>query len=449
MTPELLDRYGGPVPRYTSYPTAPHFSAAIGPEVYRQWLSAAGGDDPLSLYVHVPFCRTLCWFCGCHTRAVKRYSPVEAYARTLAAEMALVSDVIGHPAPVAHLHFGGGSPTILTSADFAGLMDVLRERFHILPEAETSVEIDPRGMSQPELRGLAEAGVTRVSLGVQDLDPTVQRAVNRIQPQALTEQVIDWCRDLGIAGINIDLMYGLPHQTVDGVAATAQAIAGMAPDRIALFGYAHVPWMKPNQKLIDEAALGGAWERWRQAEVAAEVLAGAGYRPIGLDHFARDDDALARMEETGRLRRNFQGYTEDQARLLIGFGASSIGDLEQGYVQNETDVRAYMKTIAEGGLATVKGVALDAEDRLRRAVIERLMCDFEVDLGGLARSHGMTPDCFAADKASLDTMVSDGLVEVADDHVSVVEAGRPLVRVVAAAFDAYLGRSAARHSRAV
>jgi len=449
MTPELLDRYGGPVPRYTSYPTAPHFSAAVGPEVYRQWLSGAGGDDPLSLYVHVPFCRTLCWFCGCHTRAVNRYSPVEAYTRALATEVALVSKVIGQRAPVTHLHFGGGTPTILTSADFAGLMDEFGERFHLLPEAEISVEIDPRGMSRPELRGLAEAGVTRVSLGVQDLDPAVQRAVNRIQPRELTEQVIDWCRALGMAGVNIDLMYGLPHQTVDGVAATAQAIAEMAPDRIALFGYAHVPWMKPNQKLIDEAALGGAWERWRQAEAAAEVLAAAGYRPIGLDHFARDDDALARMEEKGRLRRNFQGYTDDQARLLIGFGASSISDLGQGYAQNAADVREYMDTVTGGGLATVKGIALDAEDRLRRAVIERLMCDFEVDLGGLARSYGMTPDCFATDKASLHALVADGLVEVAGEHVSVVEAGRPLVRVVAAAFDAYLGRSAARHSRAV
>ncbi|HUT48523.1 MAG TPA: oxygen-independent coproporphyrinogen III oxidase [Alphaproteobacteria bacterium] len=449
MTPELLDRYGGPVPRYTSYPTAPHFSAAVGPEIYRKWLSGAGGDEPLSLYVHVPFCRALCWFCGCHTRAVNRYSAVEAYAGALAAEVALVAKAIGHPAPVAHLHFGGGTPTILTPADFAHLVDEFRERFHILPEAEISVEIDPRGMSRPDLRGLAEAGVTRVSLGVQDLDPAVQQAVNRIQPRALTEQVIDWCRAFGIASINIDLMYGLPHQTADGVAATAQAIAEMAPDRIAVFGYAHVPWMKPNQTLIDETALGGAWARWRQAEAAAGVLAAAGYRPIGLDHFARDDDALARMEEKGRLRRNFQGYTDDQARLLIGFGASSIGDLGHGYAQNDPDVREYMKTVAAGRLATVKGVALDAEDRLRRAVIERLMCDFEVDLGGLARSYGMSPDCFAADKASLHTMVSDGLVEVAGEHVSVVEAGRPLVRVVAAAFDAYLGRAAARHSSAV
>jgi oxygen-independent coproporphyrinogen-3 oxidase len=449
MTPELLDRYGGPVPRYTSYPTAPHFTAAVGPQVYRQWLAGAGEDEPLSLYVHIPFCRTLCWFCGCHTRAVNRYSPVEAYAKALAAEVTLVGDAIGNSAPVSRLHFGGGTPTILRSEDFTRLVDQIRERFHFLPEAEISVEIDPRGMTRPEVRGLAEAGVTRVSLGVQDLDPAVQRAVNRIQPRALTEQVVDWCRADGIGGVNIDLMYGLPHQTVDGVGATARAIAELAPDRIAIFGYAHVPWMKPNQKLIDETALAGAWERWRQAEAATQTLEASGYRAIGLDHFALDDDALARVEKKGRLRRNFQGYTDDQARLLIGFGASAISDLGQGYAQNQADVRAYMNAVTDGALATVKGVALDAEDRLRRAVIERLMCDFEVDLGELARSYGTTPACFAADKAALHSLVADGLVEVAGDHVGVVEAGRPLVRVVAAAFDAYLGRGTARHSVAV
>jgi oxygen-independent coproporphyrinogen-3 oxidase len=449
MTPELLNRYGGPVPRYTSYPTAPHFTAEVGPDAYQAWLAGLDRDEPLSLYAHIPFCRTLCWFCGCHTRAVNRYSAIEAYVEALSAEVALVAGAIGDAAPVAHVHFGGGTPTILSSADFGRLMDLFRERFEVLSEAEISVEIDPRGMSKEEMRGLAEAGVTRASLGVQDLDPAVQHAVNRIQPRELTEQVVDWCRAMGIDGINIDLMYGLPHQTVEGVAATAEAIAALVPDRIAIFGYAHVPWMKPNQKLIDETALAGAWERWRQAEAAANVLVAAGYRPIGLDHFARDDDPLARMDAAGRLHRNFQGYTDDQARTLIGFGASSIGDLGQGYVQNAPDVRAYMNAVAEGEFATVKGVALDTEDRLRRAVIERLMCDFEVDLGALARSYGMAPDCFAADKAALHSLVSDGLVEVAGDHVQVVEAGRPLIRVVAAAFDAYLGGGRGRHSQAV
>jgi len=449
MTPEVLDRYSGPVPRYTSYPTAPHFSAEVGPDTYRQWLTKLDRDEPLSLYVHIPFCRTLCWFCGCNTRAVNRYSPVEAYVEALSAEIATVSEAIGKNAPVAHLHFGGGTPTILSASDFARLMDLLRARFQLLPEAEVGVEIDPRGMSRQELRGFADAGVTRASLGVQDLDPAVQRAVNRIQPREMTEQVVGWCRASGIDGVNIDLMYGLPHQTVDSVAETAQSIADLAPDRIAIFGYAHVPWMKPNQTLIDEAALAGAWERWRQAEAAADVLVAAGYRSIGLDHFARDDDPLARMDAAGRLHRNFQGYTDDQARVLLGFGASSIGDLGQGYVQNDPDVRAYMTAVGAGKLATVKGVALDADDRVRRAVIERLMCDFEVDLGTIARSYGMTPDCFAADKAALHSLVSDGLVEVAGDQVQVVEAGRPLIRVVAAVFDAYLGHGEGRHSQAV
>jgi len=449
MTPELLERYGGAVPRYTSYPTAPHFSAEIGPEQCRRWLSGAGEDEPLSLYVHVPFCVMLCWFCGCHTKVTNRYAAVSVYVEALLDEVSNVADAIGHPAPVSRLHFGGGSPTILSSEDFARLTGHIRESFRFMPEAETSVEIDPRGMTEVDVQGLAAAGVTRVSIGVQDLDPAVQRAVNRIQPREVTERVIDWCRESGIGGVNIDLMYGLPKQTEDGVAATAEAIAALAPDRIALFGYAHVPWMKPNQKLIDESALAGAWDRWRQAQAAAAALEAAGYRAIGLDHFALAADGLAQAEAAGRLHRNFQGYTDDQARLLIGFGASAISDLGRGYVQNFSDVREYEAAVAAGHLATAKGIALEPVDRLRRAVIERLMCDFEVDLGELARAYGTNPAHFAADKAALHGMVADGLVEVAGDHVAVVEAGRPLVRVAAAAFDAYLGSGTGRHSRAV
>jgi len=449
MTPELIARYGRAVPRYTSYPAAPHFSPEVGAEEHRRWLNAAGDDGLLSLYLHVPFCRTLCWFCGCHTKAVNRYSPIAAYVEAMLAEIDAVAGAVGHAAAVSRIHFGGGSPTMLSVADFERLVGRLRDHFHVLPDAEISIEIDPRRLEKDSLKGFAAAGVTRASIGVQDIDPAVQRAVNRIQPREVTESVVDWCREAGIEGVNIDLMYGLPHQTVESVAATAAAIAALVPDRIALFGYAHVPWVKPHQKLIDERALADAWERWRQSDAASEALQAAGYRPVGMDHFALATDGLAQVQSKGRLRRNFQGYTDDQAHLLVGLGASAISDLEAGYVQNVSDISAYRAATLAGGLATAKGIALDAEDRLRRAVIERLMCDFEVDLAEIASAYGAKPGCFEEDKAALHGMVADGLVEVAGDRVFVSGAGRPLIRVVAAAFDAYLGRGPGQYSRAV
>ncbi|MHA1538602.1 MAG: oxygen-independent coproporphyrinogen III oxidase [Alphaproteobacteria bacterium] len=449
MTPELLEKYGQPVPRYTSYPTAPNFIDAVGAPAYRDWLEAVDLDEPLSLYLHVPFCDTLCWFCGCHTKIVNRYSPVAAYVEALTAEIDLVADIIGARAPVGHLHFGGGSPTILRGGDFTGLMERLRRRFEFLPEAEIAIEIDPRGMTREAVDTLAAGGVSRVSIGVQDLNPEVQQAVNRVQPLELTEQLIGWCRDAGIGGINIDLMYGLPRQTIDGVAETAARIAGLHPDRIALFGYAHVPWMKRHQRLIDEAALPDIAERWRQSEAAAEVLGEAGYLGIGLDHFAAPRDPLAGALKRGRLRRNFQGYTVDEARVLLGFGASAIGDVGKGYVQNSASIGGYMKSIAGGRLATARGIALSADDRLRREIIERLMCDLEVDLDRHCHAFGASAGLFDPEFKALRPLIDDGLLKVSGHDIRVTERGRPLVRVVASVFDRYLEKGAGRHSRAV
>ncbi len=449
MTLELLEKYGRPVPRYTSYPTAPNFTESVDARVYRGWLEAIGMDEPLSLYLHVPFCDSLCWFCGCHTKIVNRYAPVAAYVEAMGREVDCVAEIIGSRPAVGHLHFGGGSPTILRGNDFAALMERLRQHFNFLPEAEIAIEIDPRGMTREDIVGLAAAGVTRVSIGVQDIDPEVQQAINRIQPLAVTTQVIDWCRDAGITGINIDMMYGLPRQSTQGVAQGVARIAGLHPDRIALFGYAHVPWMKRHQRLIDEAVLPDAAERWRQAEGAAQVLAEAGYIGIGLDHFAASGDPLARAMKDGRLRRNFQGYTVDEARILLGFGASAIGDTGAGYVQNQSSIRDYMKSVSANRLATARGIALSADDRLRRGIIERLMCDFAVDLDRHCHAYGVSTDILGDEFSALRPLIDDGLVERRGQEIRVTERGRPLIRTVASVFDRYLKTSTARHSLAV
>jgi oxygen-independent coproporphyrinogen-3 oxidase len=449
MVSELLSKYARPVPRYTSYPTAPHFSAAVDAAIYAGWLKAVPADQPLSLYLHVPFCDTLCWFCGCHTKVVNRYRPVAAYLKALLAEVDLVAERLGGKRPVAHIHFGGGSPTILSEEDFGRLMARLRARFAVRADAGIAIEVDPRGLTEDHVAALAAAGVTRVSIGVQDLDPAVQRAINRDQPMAVTEAAVGWFRKHGITAINLDLMYGLPHQTTEGVARTAARIAALKPGRVALFGYAHVPWMKKHQALIDEAALPGDAARAAQADAAAKVFRDAGYVAIGFDHFARAHDALAVALKAGRLRRNFQGYTADDAETLIGLGASAIGALPQGYVQNTAAINEYTKAVTAGALPIARGVALTQEDRLRRAVIERILCDLAVDLDAEAARFGVARGHFRAERPALEALAQDGLIEIGDSGLRVTERGRPFLRVIAAAFDAYLGRGAARHSKAV
>jgi oxygen-independent coproporphyrinogen-3 oxidase len=397
----------------------------------------------------VPFCAQLCWYCGCHTKIVNSYYPIGEYARLLLHEIALVADRIPFRAPVSHIHFGGGTPTMLANADFAKIMDAIRALFAVASDAEIAVEIDPRTCDARKAEALADAGVKRASLGVQDLGPTVQQAVNRIQPPEVTERVVHDLRAFGITKINIDLIYGLPHQTVEGVVGTVDRVATLAPDRLAVFGYAHVPWMKSHQKLIDERALPDGPARMKLSQAIAWRLVGHGYRRIGLDHFARPDDGLARALDAGRLRRNFQGYTDDRAEVLLGFGASAIGDLPQGYVQNATPFRDYREAIQDLRPAVVRGIALDDDDRRRRAVIERLMCDLFVDLTAIEDEHGPDPDGFADELAALEPLIDDGLVAVDGRCVRVSELGQPFVRTVAAFFDRYLHTGRARHSRAV
>ncbi len=449
MQAEIIQKYDRAVPRYTSYPTAPHFNSDIGPGSYRHWLRAAPVDRPLSLYLHIPFCDSMCWFCGCHTKVVRRYAPVAAYLSALEGEIELVAEVFGGPRRVRHLHFGGGSPTILHPEDVTRLARLLRRRFSFRPDLEFAVEIDPRDADLDVVKAWAAAGATRASLGLQDVNPKVQRAINRIQPIEQTARVAEWLRGEGIEGLNLDLMYGLPHQTLRDVDTTVEAALALRPDRIALFGYAHVPWMKKHQQLISQAALPGTQERYYQSESAARVIRAAGYVRIGLDHFARPDDNLALALASGRLNRNFQGYTSDSARTLLGFGASAIGSLRQGYVQNLVPINTYKQTIAEGRLATARGVATGREDRLRRAVIERLMCDLRVDLVELCERFAVAPSHFDSELDRMREMTADGLVRCHDRVVEVEEAARPLLRSVCEVFDSYRGVSMARHSRAV
>jgi len=435
------------VPRYTSYPTAPHFSKDIGPDAYAAWLAQMPAGAPLSLYLHVPFCRELCLYCGCHTKAIRQQAPIDDYAQSLAAEIALVAECAG-PRTVSHLHWGGGTPSILNGRNLAQIVGRLDEAFDLGALREHAIELDPRHLDASLTRVLKGLGVNRASLGVQDFSPHVQEAIGRLQPYEQVARAAGTLRDAGIVDLNFDLMYGLPRQSVDDVRRSAELAVTLAPQRIALFGYAHVPWFRAQQRLIDTAALAGPGGRLEQMKAARAVFLAAGYRPIGFDHFAQASDSLAVAAERGTMRRNFQGYTSDDAETLIGFGASAIGRLPQGFVQNAADVGGYQRAVAAGRLAAARGIALTRDDRLRGRIIEALMCDFAAEPQAIAAQFGVS-ERFDAEFAQLAPLVDQGIALVDGGRVAVTETGRPFVRLVAAAFDAYLRRSAQRHSVAV
>ncbi|CCE07042.1 Oxygen-independent coproporphyrinogen III oxidase (Coproporphyrinogenase) (Coprogen oxidase) [Bradyrhizobium sp. STM 3843] len=450
MRPDLAVHYGQErLPRYTSYPTAPHFSPAVGPVAYADWLRAIPTNAKASLYLHVPFCRRMCWYCGCNTMVAKQDEPIAVYESALRCEIDLVSRQIGRRLQVGHIHFGGGTPTIMTPEAFLDVVGLLRHVFFVLPSAEIAIEIDPRTLAPAMIKALALGGVNRASLGVQSFDPVVQQAINRVQTLAQTAAATAGLRQAGITGINFDLIYGLPHQTVASCLDTVRRSVELRPDRFSVFGYAHVPSFKKHQRKIADAWLPDSAQRYDQACAIANALKDAGYIQIGLDHFALPTDAMAVAFREGRLHRNFQGYTTDESELLIGFGASAIGQLPQGYVQNATQVRAYQEMIASGRLATAKGYALTDDDRLRADIIERIMCDYGVDLKATCARHGVEPDAVLNSAPRLQALLSDGVVELDGATLAVAEGSRFLVRSVAAAFDAHLDASRQLHSRAV
>jgi oxygen-independent coproporphyrinogen III oxidase len=437
------------VPRYTSYPTAPHFSAGVDGGTYGRWLTAVPQGAEISIYLHVPFCDSLCWFCGCHTAVVNHYDPVRAYLETVYREIEMTAAAIGPGRRMSHLHFGGGSPTILSADDIARLGYRLQRHFPFAQGAEFAVEIDPRDLSDATVAALARAGVTRASIGVQDESLVVQRAINRVQPHEVTKSAVDRLRAAGIGDLNIDLIYGLPHQGEAELARTVEKTLELKPQRFAVFGYAHLPTFKKHMALIDASVLPDAQARLRQYDLAHRLLCDAGYVPVGLDHFALPDDGLARALAAGTLRRNFQGYTDDAAAVLIGVGASAIGRLAQGYVQNCAPVPEYRKAIAAGRFALARGVEISDDDRLRGCIIERLMCQLRVDLDAAGAPFGHGGADFADEIARLAPLEKLGFVRIEGPVLTVPLVHRFGVRLVASAFDAYLDRGDAVHSVAV
>lgn len=449
MAHQLINYTTRSVPRYTSYPTAPHFRSDFEPSLYGKWLGEADPDQPISLYIHVPFCRKVCWYCGCNMKLAARYEPIAAYIQTLSKELELVAESLPSRMTISHLHWGGGTPTALEPFDLERVMLRVRELFNIADDAEIAIESDPRTLTKEMITMIGKLGFNRASFGIQEFDPKVQLAINRVQPPEMVRDVVSQLRAVGVSAINFDLIYGLPFQTVEMLKKTIEICNEMNPNRISLFGYAHVPWMAKRQNKIDQASLPGAAERLAQAESAANALTSSGYTAIGLDHFARPDDDLSLALENGTLRRNFQGYTTDSAQTLIGIGASSIGKTAQGYVQNITETGAWSRAIEAGILPVAKGLAIDEEDQMRAQLIESILCYSRVNVGNIARKYSKSVEYFADEIFELKGLRAENLVDWDGEELVVRENGRPLLRVIAAVFDAYLATQRARHSTAV
>ncbi len=438
------------VPRYTSYPTAVQFRNGFDAAVYCGWLEALPQTASLSAYVHVPFCHKLCWYCGCNTSVPNGYDRALRYTGTLLDEISLVAAHTGdRRKAVDHLHFGGGTPTYLREPELAAVMERIDARFGLAVDGEVAIEADPRSLSRDTAQALGRLGFNRISFGVQDFEASVQEKINRIQPVDQVRRCVDDLRAAGIGAINFDLMYGLPGQTVESVIETARLAAGMAPGRIAVFGYAHVPWFAKHQKMIRDADLPGVDERLRQAVAIGETLCAAGYEAIGLDHYSLKDDALCRAKRDGTLRRNFQGYTTDTSDALLAFGASSIGALPQGFMQNARDTLNWSKAIHAGELPVSRGLQLSADDRLRGEVIEKLMCFFEADVQSICDRHGVPLQALRTSFDRLDALQADGLAVVDGAAVSVPRRHKLFLRTVAAAFDAHFVPAENRHAKAV
>ncbi|WP_135448108.1 MULTISPECIES: oxygen-independent coproporphyrinogen III oxidase [Tabrizicola] len=442
-----LGLFDARVPRYTSYPTAPHFGSGVGPGEFASWIAAIPAGSEISLYLHVPFCRRLCWFCACRTQGTTSDEPVNAYVETLIAELAMLREHLPQRVTLSRLHWGGGTPTLLSADRIEMLAEAVFEVAPMAPGGEFSVEIDPNEIDDPRLDALARAGMNRASIGVQDFDPLIQKMIGREQSYALTRDVAERIRARGVASLNADILYGLPSQTGPRIADSVQKLLTLAPDRVALYGYAHVPWMSRRQQMIPSDAMPTPEERLSLFETARQLFLWDGYQEIGIDHFAKPEDGLARAQRAGRLRRNFQGYTDDPASVLIGLGASAISRFPQGFAQNASATAAHAKAIREGQFSTHRGHAFAGEDTLRARIIEALMCDFAVSKAELLRDFDVTP-------ARLDAMFQKAvgqfgdMVRLTDETFAIPERAKPLTRMIARAFDAY-DSAQARHSSAV
>ncbi len=441
---ELLRKYSKPGPRYTSYPTAPVFSDKFTAVDFLSQVELTNGVDsapPLSLYFHIPFCDTLCYFCGCNMMVTRDRGKINGYLQYLKKELSLLRSMIAARRPVEQIAWGGGTPTYLRPDEIRDLAGITRELFPFKEDIEAGVEIDPRDMTRDHLAALQEGGFNRLSMGVQDFNPLVQEAVNRIQTEDLTRRVLDWGRELGFSSMNLDLIYGLPFQTASTFEKTLDAIIDIDPDRIAVFNYAHVPWLKKHMSLIGAADLPSPEEKLRIQVMTIEKLNDAGYLFIGMDHFAKPDNELAAAQRDGTLYRNFQGYTTHAGADLYGIGITSISQFPRMYAQNEKSLKSYYSALDRGVPPTHAGHSLSDDDMLRRDVIMRLMCDFALDKRSIERKYGIEFDSYFSDSIpKLQELVADGLVELTDDSVKTRGMGMLVIRNVAMAFDAWLPR---------
>ena len=444
---ERLGLFDARVPRYTSYPTSPHFTPAIGESQFRDWVGAIPAGASISLYMHVPFCRRLCWFCACRTQGTQSDDPVRAYAKVLLAELDMLRQQLAPGVRLSRLHWGGGTPTLMPADMMRRVAGAVLNVFPLAEGAEFSVEIDPNEIDDARMDALAEAGLTRASIGVQDFDPEIQKIIGREQSFEVTKRAVDMIRDRGIASLNADILYGLPHQDPRRISQSVQKLLALSPDRVALYGYAHVPWMAKRQVMIPSETLPDPHGRLRLFETARELFLADGYDEIGIDHFARPGDGLAQAQKAGLLRRNFQGYTDDRAEVLIGLGASSISRFPQGYTQNAPATGAHTGKIRDGHFSTTRGHAFTPEDKWRARMIEALMCDFEIHADEFIRDHGFDQQSLAQLFAPIAARFGD-MVECDAQGLRIPLRGRSLTRMIAQMFDAY-DMAASSHSSAI
>ncbi|RJL12788.1 oxygen-independent coproporphyrinogen III oxidase [Paracoccus siganidrum] len=441
-----LGLFDARVPRYTSYPPATHFTPSVGAGDVGDWMAAIPAGSEISLYLHVPFCRRLCWFCACRTQGTQSLDPVRIYAQTLLAEIRLLQERLPK-VRLSRLHWGGGTPTLLPPDLIAHLAGAIFDAFPLAPRGEFSVEIDPSEIDAPRMAALAAAGMNRASIGVQDFDPLIQQTIGRMQSFQVTADAVRMIRDAGVASLNADILYGLPHQDRSRMSETVQKLLALSPDRVALYGYAHVPWMSKRQVMIPEETLPDNEARLTLFETARDLFAADGYLEIGIDHFSRHHDGLARARDLGQLRRNFQGYTDDRSQVLIGLGASSISRYPQGYAQNAPATGAYTAAIREGRLATTRGHAFTPEDHWRGRMIESLMCDFRISSQEMIKRHGLSQAQLQSLYAPLIARFGT-MVEVRPAGLRITPEGRPLTRMIAQMLDGY-DAPAGGHSPAI
>ncbi|HET9984062.1 MAG TPA: oxygen-independent coproporphyrinogen III oxidase [Longimicrobiales bacterium] len=450
VTADLLARHDRPGPRYTSYPTAVEFGEGITPAAYEARLAEADrlGDAPLAVYVHLPFCEQRCLFCGCHVIITPHREVAAPYLDLLAREVEMVAERLPHRRRFAQLHLGGGTPTYYTPDQLTAFLGRFLERFEPLPGAELALEADPRVTTAAHLEALAALGFNRISFGVQDLTPDVQQAINRVQSLEQTAALVRRARELGFRGINVDLIYGLPLQTPETFERTVASVIDLGVDRAAVYSFAFVPWIRGHQKKLMEDSLPSPETKLTLFALARERFLEAGYEPIGMDHFARPDDELARARREGRLRRNFQGYAVIPGDDVIGFGISAIGDVRGAYVQNEKKLSTYEEAVQAGRLPVARGVARSADDEVRRTVIHELMCNFRLDTADIGRRYGVEFDrYFADDLALLRAYEREGFVRLAPGRIEATPTGELFVRNLAMCFDRYMREKHAADDR--